>query len=234
MVGDIHGKLEVVEAVLNLNRPTVFMGDILDSHIYDAKECFECLDMVLRAVESRPDCYCVIGNHEAHYIHHQIRGTGYSFITETYLHNSYDEKRIYKQAISDLMVPYLWMEGFLISHAGVSQKLLDSLGLTLEEYLDSGKFYGIGAYRGGPDVAGGLLWCDWNHEFEPIEGVPQIVGHTPVPSIDIGIRKKGNSYCVDCLDVLWYDKGRKTANIAEISDGVLIERSINIETGEIA
>lgn len=30
---------------------------------------------------------------------------------------------------------------------------------------------------------GGLTWCDWDNEFEPIPGINQLVGHTPHPTV---------------------------------------------------
>jgi len=35
-----------------------------------------------------------------------------------------------------------------------------------------------GIARGGRQSVGGIIWLDWNKEFEPISGLNQIVGHT--------------------------------------------------------
>lgn len=44
-------------------------------------------------------------------------------------------------------------------------------------------FLMAGRARGGhPTALGGLVWCDWYREFEPIPGVRQIVGHTVTDS----------------------------------------------------
>ena len=52
-------------------------------------------------------------------------------------------------------------------------------------------------YRMGDDCIGmaGPLWNDWRHEFEPIDGINQIVGHTyhDVP------QNKNNNFCFDCI-----------------------------------
>jgi len=39
-------------------------------------------------------------------------------------------------------------------------------------------FYGVGHARGGNLKAGGIVWCDFDHEFQPIDDLRQIVGHT--------------------------------------------------------
>jgi hypothetical protein len=36
-----------------------------------------------------------------------------------------------------------------------------------------------GRGRGGIARVGGVVWADWNTEFVPIEGLNQVVGHTP-------------------------------------------------------
>jgi hypothetical protein len=39
-------------------------------------------------------------------------------------------------------------------------------------------FYYAGRSRGGPKKGGGIVWLDFKQEFQPIEGLKQIVGHT--------------------------------------------------------
>ena len=36
-----------------------------------------------------------------------------------------------------------------------------------------------GRGRGGNSRVGGVVWLDWDREFKAIEGLNQIVGHTP-------------------------------------------------------
>jgi hypothetical protein len=37
---------------------------------------------------------------------------------------------------------------------------------------------GCGRVRGGYESFGGLTWLDWDHEFQPLPGIHQLVGHT--------------------------------------------------------
>jgi len=94
---------------------------------------------------------------------------------------------------------------FLVSHAGLTDQLWRKEHLTfenLEQRLIEGWsktssfVHQIGSYRGGFSSVGGLFWCDWNAEFEPIEGLTQVFGHTA----GRGIRQRVNSFCIDCLD----------------------------------
>lgn len=48
-------------------------------------------------------------------------------------------------------------------------------------------FLQVGRARGGyPTALGGMTWCDWYQEFEPIPNLRQIVGHTVVDSHPAG------------------------------------------------
>ena len=99
-------------------------------------------------------------------------------------------------------------EDILLTHAGISQKLLDELTwgsknkVSIYQYIEAGKFNQIGQARKGRDIVGGLYWCDWWKEFEPVISTRQIVGHTAHRPFgeDPGIVAKGDNYNIDCLD----------------------------------
>jgi len=68
-------------------------------------------------------------------------------------------------------------------------------------------FYQVGRSRGGMHKAGGIVWCDFDHEFSPIDDLKQIVGHTS--QWETGRAKQHNSegyinitdannICIDC------------------------------------
>ena len=38
---------------------------------------------------------------------------------------------------------------------------------------------GVGISRGGHQINGGLLWCDFDQDFSPLYGLNQLCGHTP-------------------------------------------------------
>lgn len=100
-------------------------------------------------------------------------------------------------------------EGVLYTHAGFSKKWLGSyygeetIEAVAEKYLPKnpiGDIYeqhklvsAIGKKRGGYDSSGGIVWCDLE-EFEPIEYIPQVFGHTPEHNRIVEI---GNSVCLD-------------------------------------
>lgn len=225
VVGDVHGKLHVVEAILKLNSPTVFVGDILDAYEHTTGEQVQCLELIIDAMlDTNRDVHCTMGNHDLQYLDPSMRCSGFHSQTQYALMSDFHGKTLMRH-ISDMFSPYIYAEGFLISHAGVSNKLLKYLDITIDEYLCDGQFKDIGYSRGGHSPVGGLYWCDWYDEFEYVPGVPQIVGHSRPRGGDDDIRCKGNSYCIDALDNGSHDDG---FTVGEIENGYFASRKIYI------
>jgi hypothetical protein len=189
VVGDLHGKFEVAKKALNTGLPVVFLGDYLDSWDRSFEDQFQTLAIVLDAAREGK-AVALMGNHELSYLDETMRCSGWDQLKQTEL----DIFHAYN--MNQYLKPYHEVDGFLLSHAGVSKALLAYYGsLSLEGYLERGYFKEIGYRRGGRKPVGGLFWCDWA-EFDPIEGVKQIVGHTRGRQI----REKDGNYCIDVLE----------------------------------
>jgi len=209
VVGDLHGNHEIVTEVLAKDGYKVcFIGDYLDSFDRSTVEQLHTLNLVTNAMRTQPTrVFALKGNHEMSYMDPYMQCSGYSYELKAQLDQG---------SGLDMLLDYVWVDDWLISHAGVSGKLLEHTGQTLEEYLDKGEFNQIGRSRGGRDSHGGLYWCDWWRDFTPID-TPQIVGHSNhrPDGVGPGIITMGNSYNIDCLtrveEVLVLDH-----NIAEI------------------
>ncbi len=98
----------------------------------------------------------------------------------------------------DIQEKFNWLiavDDILLTHAGLDRRLLPPICATNEiifKYLDENDndartklkinephwFYGAGRARGGRNKCGGIVWCDFNEEFQPIDELRQIVGHT--------------------------------------------------------
>ena len=218
VVGDLHGAVEIIDAVLDLNQRTIFIGDYIDSYDRTVEEQFTTLTKVLDAVKSGK-AIALRGNHEMSYLHQEMMCSGHSGKMDALLSSDFDGSTV-RKALEELLLPYHFAEGFLISHAGVSQKLLNLNKTTLSQYLKDSLFSDIGWSRGGRSPVGGLYWCDWDCDFKPVPYQPQIVGHSRRPGNVIEI--KDNSYCID---VLYHNDPIKT--VVEIKDGQLKERKID-------
>lgn len=212
-VGDLHGKIEVAEEMLQeKEKSIVFMGDFLDSFDRNIHDQLDLLLMVLDAVKNRDEVSSLMGNHELSYLEMQYRCSGYKWQLD---HNLTEETK--KDMRSNLN---LWLEtdGFFLSHAGISRRWVppkwqdDVPGYLAKATTD--EQYQIGASRGGYHDVGGLLWCDYHADFRPIRSIKQVFGHTAMKLADesTGIRTDDDrNYCIDCLDrvneVLEIDNG---------------------------
>lgn len=106
-------------------------------------------------------------------------------------------------------------QGFTLSHAGLSEKHIP-YGLTANDLIDkiipeiwknfrdmtrphNYLLSGAGYCRGGDCNVGGVLWQDWNNEFQPsIEIGCQIVGHTTTKEpVCIGMNTQYESWNLD-------------------------------------
>lgn len=190
VVGDLHGQYELAEAALESGFPVVFLGDYLDSFTRSPVEQCSTLDLVVNAIEDREDVQGLVGNHELQYMNPKYRCSGFRHETREMLINSGLLVKAEK-----LLKHYTVVGSFMLSHAGVSKSFIKSL--PLDRYLAAPlDYYTVGFSRGGSSNSGDMFWCDWRYEFEPLDDIPQIVGHTRGNHI----RQRGNSYCIDVLE----------------------------------
>ncbi len=129
----------------------------------------------------------------------------------------------YKEKLLTLFEYFAWFPEFhlLITHAGLTFQLWQEVGLNLRN-LETilGGWAGrpaantpagrIGLARGGVDPVGGIFWCDWYSEFQPVPRLTQVLGHTSALSVQEelqaktpGIRRRGSNYNIDCLMRTW-------------------------------
>jgi len=197
--GDLHGRVEIVKRLLDRSGAVAFIGDYLDSWNRSTEDQIETLDLILDAVESRSNVYALMGNHELSYLDQRYQASGWSAAVHAHVMTR-------KRRMWDSLNIALEMEGFLLSHAGVSQTWLreDITAVrAVEEFVDcteSERLFEIGRRRGGHNRVGGPLWCD-TQEFTPIPGVKQVFGHTEYrenPEVGIYEVFPGN-YNIDCL-----------------------------------
>lgn len=203
-VGDIHGKVDAVKAALDREGPVVFVGDFMDSFDRSLEDHKECLDLVLDAIE-RGKARSVFGNHELSYLMPKHKCSGWDKYRASLM-------RLYHDRIMDAFEPYILLRpDFLVTHGGLSAPLWEAAGLTLDtlpKYLDDGwkdlksPVHGIGYCRGGFTKFGGIFWTTFREDFEPINGLTQVFGHTRQPKgIQIEKSEDGTpNYAIDCLD----------------------------------
>lgn len=199
-IGDIHGRVEFVEDALSKDGKKIFVGDFIDSFDRSVADHRKCYELVLAAIKAGK-AESIFGNHELSYLMIQHRCSGFSSARQNLMQE-------YELEIRKHFVPFILLQkDFLVSHAGLTKQIwdrkrlsLDSLPQTLAKWWPDlhSPMHQIGRYRGGYDSVGGLFWCDFNREFEPVPGLTQVFGHTAKGGT--GIRQVGDSYCIDCLE----------------------------------
>jgi len=198
-IGDIHGKVHKVEEALALDGHKVFVGDFMDSYDRSDSDHAKCLDLVIEAAK-KEEATVLYGNHELSYIMpERHRCSGYRPYLDSNVIPAYlpDIQKYFKPFFEPA-------EDWLVTHAGlhpeVAMQLSENWG---QEFIDpSSALHWIGRYRGGLNPVGGIFWCDFNMEFELIEGLNQVFGHTRQRN---GIQKReapnSVNYCIDVLDM---------------------------------
>lgn len=163
------------------------IGDLINGVESSYSGDNKCLDLVGPIIDG-----IIVGNHEIPYFDPANTFSGF----HSYEHIS---DRLWNLLDKDLIGPCLLVGDILISHAGVHESwnfpTASDASIKMEtewQRKNFGHFLfsSVGLARGGRDIFGGALWCDFDRELQ--SSFPQIVGHTP------GIlRYKENALCID-------------------------------------
>jgi hypothetical protein len=217
ILGDIHDKIDIAQAILDGETwdRACLLGDYFDDFntgVKEARRTAQWLKGLLQDERIR----ALLGNHDMPYLWPYVvavRGPGFD--------------KLKSAAISEELAPlgltrkklclYDWVDGWLLSHAGITRELAPPSYITGEEFKVwlqreserclSDVFMGTvrpllarGRDRGGVAGTGGLIWCDWNN-FHAIPHVNQLMGHTGADDIRVkkGVcdRSVSNNYCID-------------------------------------
>lgn len=185
IIPDIHNRFVVAESIIRKERPDkiVLLGDYFDSFddVVNIEMVSQTANWLAESVK-KPERVHLFGNHDVWYSHHSC---------PPYCAGNTEFKYfIIKQSNIDwsrLRFHY-WVNDILCTHAGLSNLIYKEYSKhhTVFTLMDEVERLGIkhplvslcGEARGGIEgEVGGILWCDYS-EFEPIEGVAQIFGHS--------------------------------------------------------
>lgn len=201
VVGDLHGRLDVAKKVVSdfENHQLVFVGDYVDSWTASRAHQLELVEYILDLCANRPNTVALAGNHEFSYFSDKYVCSGFSKSFKNELRSLIPQmKKAFRY--------YTVVNGWLITHAGVSAHWLEAEHSALDEVVETierspeTRLLDCGWARGGSAPCGGPLWCDYWQEFEPIAGVKQIFGHTEYRlGNSRGVVNMGDNYNVDCL-----------------------------------
>lgn len=173
----------------------ICLGDWFDSFNLDDPSDYTATAKYLKDVFlPNPKNYTLFGNHDIHYLFD-------ASVTWCSGYEPWKYKVIDKVLGSDrpsVQEKFHWfivVDDILLTHAGLDNRHLPPVCATnervfkfLEERSSDANikirtnqrhwFYEAGRSRGGRSAVGGIVWCDFNEEFQPIDELRQIVGHT--------------------------------------------------------
>lgn len=210
IIPDIHHKWKKAEQIILHNEydNIIFLGDYFDDFddtIEDAKDTAKWLKDALTLKNST----FLLGNHD----------TGYAFPRNPYLKCSgFSVEKC--NAINRILTPDDWgkfklfhfHQEYYISHGGISPYIFahpthgiskERLEVQCHEAWEMARdnlytwYLGSGVARGGLQPYGGIIWLDFNIEFEPIPNISQIVGHTPGKVVRMQMGENSLNYCLD-------------------------------------
>ena len=199
LAGDIHQDIDKLAKIVEKEKPdmVVTTGDWFDSFVYNSEYYTRKTAITLLSNVNNPDFISCLGNHDVHYLwpNPQLKCSGYTDHKNNVIYNVLRNNLV---KVRDNMKWYVWVDDYFVSHAGINFSKLNPMLVNLDrDHIDkwmkvqidknntalaSGGedwFTQAGYARGGSVPYGGLVWQDFDVEFRPIEGLKQIVGHTP-------------------------------------------------------
>jgi hypothetical protein len=194
-IGDLHGHSTWKRINPEDYDILIFLGDYMDSLFVDDDEMVLNLEEVISLKQRYPEkVKLLIGNHEISYLYRPYRASGYRYSIAEKVRNLLERNTELFQ-LSFQHQQNLW------THAGLhneyylqrimlcirenDQNLSDTLERLYKHMYEH--LFEVGPERGGfgKKAIGGPFWLHSTRLLEnPLKGFHQIVGHTPVKSIE--------------------------------------------------
>lgn len=223
IIADVHQNISYVEKVLESEQnfdSLVFLGDYIDNFlepdnktIFTVAKTVKWIEETSKKLGSR--AVWLLGNHDCAYVasyiprsYNTVSNYGYFCSGWTKSKASEFNKYADPEWVRNLQLCckvgdyYLSHAGFHYDHFQPFLSEQDNINKIYEKWeKEKSTFmnspfhwiYEVGFCRGGYSKIGSPIWLDWNYEFQPLENVNQIVGHT----INENVRFKGENICLD-------------------------------------
>ena len=263
VISDIHHRFVTAQRLIDTvpHDRVILLGDYFDAFGDNPQHANNTAVWLRDVVLPNPKITLLLGNHDTHYFwshHHYFRCSGFTewkrdaIVKELNADNTNNFERFKLYHIE---------QGFLFTHAGLDNRIWKDLKRVFEEKGDKTKLefadevltrwvalarkqigldrrcelLGAGWDRGGMQQVGGINWVDFS-SLAPVQGINQIVGHTPHKVPDVKIQKPGGALSVkDIFE--YYDTKHYPACKNPLSINIALDTHSNhyivIEDGEV-
>lgn len=197
VIPDVHENIDAVKKILATGYDrVVFLGDWFDRFPTQPGDLLATVEW-LEANIGREEFTFLYGNHDMPYAfaHEDLQCSGHQ-----YQHRGPICRALQSERARCAFKLTTLVDGWRLSHAGFApQHASGDIDLRCEltiAALRDGRLLNLlqaGDSRGGSADIGGCTWLDWDCEFQPVDGIKQIVGHTKGKDI----RWQGKNVCLD-------------------------------------
>jgi predicted phosphodiesterase len=221
-IGDIHGVPDweqIAKDALKQFYEIVFLGDYVDSfHVKTGEQLYNLNNICIFARKNKERVTLLLGNHDYAYIYNHPGISGHQY------HNIHDFKKMFQDNIDLFQMAWGYTNPntkkyTLATHAGLTarfwnhflvpetkeggfvHKITEGKEVPIHEVLnylqDKDLLWKVGSARGGSGTPG-ILWADYTEVLEDrLEGINQIFGHTPQPSVRVDQFDGDMVACID-------------------------------------
>lgn len=245
IIPDVHQMCGWVDLILEKEKDSnhfVFLGDWFDTFRQpDGGMCFgfsqTCIWLNERFEELGDKATWLLGNHDCAYMasykpgSYKIRNTKYfcSGWTKTkaqQFNKEIDQKWVSAQKLCCMVGDYVCVHaGFhkdqfkpFLSEEENINLMYDNWEKDKEKFMiipDHWIWY-VSSLRRGPDPYSSPIWLDWS-EFEPMEDIIQIVGHSSRSNYEIkGHKPRSFNFCIDCNQSIYMNLEDGVVNINSV------------------
>lgn len=214
IISDIHVKIDKLSVILGSVEydEAVFLGDWFDDFGDTVKSNLDSYRF-LETMMKNENHHFLWGNHDILYAYYGPHTACSGWKIEKWLALT----AVFDMNLIESKFKFHHItDNWLLTHAGLSNQIaqkkikgevtmkkIDNLlkretpkALKALRTKEKHWFYEAGASRSGRAEAGGILWCDVHNEFQPIEGINQLFGHTPV-GVEAPYLPSGVNICLD-------------------------------------
>ena len=217
VISDVHLRWRIVSSIIKKEKnkydKILFLGDYMDDFGAIAQDYIDMCKWLKDNIYDENKIF-LLGNHDIAYFSHYMMSLAER---HNYLCSGYSDQwyNIVKDYLSyedweQFKLHYFIKDNVLCTHAGLTNKLYDFSKIkNIKEFVETESakalkrikdnlipdvFVGAGKSRGGRYDFGGIVWSDYLDDFEHVNGLNQIFGHTIILEPDYIIYDSDNTF----------------------------------------